>query len=173
MTTSKQIDENIKQNILSTLEEKLQNENDDSKTSALIIAAGNTHNIALLDSITPYLEADNDQLKAKAFIALARMPSEQALDSFTQAYEKLKPASQQLQFIALDKLNKMSMTNESIKWVADKALQKNNYTETTGLIRVLGNNISTFPMAETALRELLNSQPSIEIKSEIYRYISP
>ncbi|NQY87456.1 MAG: hypothetical protein HRT51_06820 [Colwellia sp.] len=173
LTTSKQIDENIKQNILSTLEEKLQNENDDSKTSALIIAAGNTHNIALLDSITPYLEADNDQLKAKAFIALARMPSEQALDSFTQAYEKLKPASQQLQFIALDNLNKMSMTNESIKWVADKALQKNNYTETTGLIRVLGNNISTFPMAETALRELLNSQPSIEIKSEIYRYISP
>jgi hypothetical protein len=57
--------------------------------------------------------------------------------------------------------------------VSDKALELNNPTESVGLIRILGNHRDTSPTAELTFRNILAQDPSINIKSEIYRFISP
>ena len=143
------------------------------EVSALITAAGNTNNPELFDSITPYLQDDNEQLKEKAFMAIARIPGENSQTSLIEAYEKLQSSDQKLQFVALDSLNKMPISEASFSWVSNKVLQLNNPIESLGLIRILGNNVNASPIAESTFRNILAQNPSIEIKSEIYRFIGP
>ena len=173
LTTSDSIDTEVKNTILATLDDRLSSETDTMEVSALITAAGNTKNPELLDSITPYLQDENSQLKEKAFIAIARIPGDKSQTHLIQAYETLHSSEQKLQFVALDSLNKMPMTKESLSWVSDKALELNNPTESVGLIRILGNHRDTSPTAELTFRNILAQDPSINIKSEIYRFISP
>ena len=173
LTTSDSIDSEVKNTILATLEDRLSNETNTMEVSALITAAGNTNNPELFDSITPYLQDDNEQLKEKAFMAIARIPGENSQTSLIEAYEKLQSSDQKLQFVALDSLNKMPISEASFSWVSNKVLQLNNPIESLGLIRILGNNVNASPIAESTFRNILAQNPSIEIKSEIYRFIGP
>ena len=173
LTTSDNIDTEVKNTILEILDDRLSSETNTMEVSALITAAGNTKNPELLDSITPYLQDENQQLKEKAFIAIARIPGDKSQTHIIQAYEALQSGDQKLQFVALNSLNKMPMSQESFSWVSKKALELNNPTESVGLIRILGNHIDTSPNAELTFRNILAQDPSIDIKSEIYRFISP
>ncbi|MFK5986360.1 MAG: hypothetical protein QM479_13185 [Pseudomonadota bacterium] len=173
LSSSEYVDDKIKQDIVSTLANRLNSSNHDTEKGNLIIALGNTGNSSLLNNIFPYLDSDNSQLREDAFMALSRMPGDEATTAYMDAYDRVNADDQQMQFHALNNFNKRTMTNESIEWLSDKALQLNNATETKRLIKILGDNISTFPEVETTLRSLLTAGLSAKLKSDIYLYITP
>ncbi len=173
LTTSEQIDDKVKASIVSNLKEKLHNASDDWAKADLLIAMGNTHNDALMENVSPYLDSTNERLRENAFKAIARMPDVEAVTLLTKAYERISSDNQTMQTYALNNLQKMTMTKESIDWVSKKALELNNKTETKRLINILGNNMSNFPIAETTLRELSEKDIYPQLKSDIYSYITP
>lgn len=167
------IDRDIKKDIVQTLEDKLYLASDNTDKVNLVIAAGNTKDATLLDSVSPSLNSPNVTLRSKAFKALSRMPHEAVIDTYLQAYEQIDNTDHQMQFQALKGLNDMALTKSTIDWVSERALQLNNDTETKRLIMILGDNLSVSPVSEKTLRKLLTTEISSQLKSDIYGFIVP
>lgn len=173
LSTSKDIDGSVKESILSNLESKLYSATNDRERISLVTAIGNTNNTALIDSVTPYLDSVNPKLRSEGFKAMAKMPGDEAISTYIEAYERIDPADLNMQFVALNHLQKMSLKKESLAWASNRALQLNNKTETKRLIEILGDNATRSPAAELTLRKLLTKNISPELKSDIYKYIAP
>ena len=67
----------------------------------------------------------------------------------------------------------MALTENTIKWISERSLQLNNQTETNRFINILGANLSSNTIAESTLRELLTTDISPQLKSDIYAFIEP
>lgn len=173
LSASEKIDGAVKESILINLKEKLDRAPDDTARAGLVTAIGNTNDGSLMTSITPHLDSANEKLKGEAFKAMARMPGKEAVDIYLNAYEHIDPSNHNMQFQALNNLQKMSLTKESMTWASNRALQLNNKTETKHLIQILGDNMSEFSAAEVTLRTLLTKDLSPQLKSDIYKYIAP
>lgn len=101
------------------------------------------------------------------------MPHDTVIETYLNAYEQIGVSDRQMQFQALKGLNEMKLSEDSMIWVSQRSLQLNNKTETKRLIIILGNNLSSSPIAETTLRELLTADISPQLKSDIYGFIAP
>ncbi|MDQ9090757.1 hypothetical protein RC083_04015 [Pseudoalteromonas haloplanktis] len=173
LSTAEHIDSQNKARIIQTIKSRLDFAASDTERLNLLIAVGNTKNSMLLDAVTPFLTSSNSQLQAKAFKALAQMPHNNVIDTYITAYEEIDRTDRKMQYHALKNLNVMDLSDTSIDWVAKRALQLNNKTETKRLIHILGDNSSHNQTARTTLEQLLTMKLSAQLKSEIYAYIPP
>lgn len=165
------LNEAVKTDIARMLADSLKNSSDPLDQALALGAIGNYGDANLLETIQPYFQAEQPQVRAAAFESLRRMQDPRAVETLTRHYAHETSAN--VRAIAAKTLSKMPISHESIAWAGKTLLQSNASKAQIPLVELLGKTLETYPENEARLRALLQKNPDNRVKREIYQYITP
>ncbi|MEK6750471.1 MAG: hypothetical protein AABY83_14930 [Pseudomonadota bacterium] len=136
----------------------------------------NTRNLRILSIVKPYLSHDGAAIRAQAYGAVINVTTSDAL---LLAYSYL--GNERVEMVRVAALDEMSLhlENQSInEWVKTQLTRElrdatKSSQFTLKAITLVGGAISAFPDNEDFLRNWANKQINLELKKEIYKFISP
>lgn len=165
------LNDRIKPDIAQMLDTSLQSATDPREQAVALGAVSNYGGTDMLDSIQPYFEAEQEQVRAAAYGALRRMDDPRAVETLAAHYAtETSPA---VRATAAKVLSKMPPSPASIAWASQTVLNSEAAQEQIPLVEVLGKNLESYPDSKTQLKTLLQKNPDNAVKREIYKYIVP
>jgi hypothetical protein len=141
------------------------------ETALTLKAIGNTGNGSLLETVKPYFDSGDEQVRKAAAESLRRMDGAEAQQQLIDQYGR--DQSQKVREATLKSLFEMPLTAESVAWARDALLAAGSPGETVMLIEILGKTLQKYPENDAALRNLLSRNPSVPIKETVYKFIAP
>lgn len=140
-------------------------------TAAALQAIGNSGNPAVIKTVVPYLDSSYPEVRTGALEAFRRMNDPQATQILIQQFEQ--KTDQDTRRVALRSLSSMPATAEAMSW-GRTALATPMDTDTQAQLAAwLGSQHTKYPENEVALRQLLKTTSSFEVKKGILKYIAP
>ncbi len=140
-------------------------------TVTTLQAIGNSGNTATLDAVKPYLKSSDESIRVSAIDAVRRMDSPQAAGVAVQSFEQNMDTTTRA--AALRSLSTMPASVETMAWgrtALSSSMAEENLAQ---LAAWLGSEAKSYPENAAALRQLLHTTTSFEVKKAILKYISP
>lgn len=134
-------------------------------------AIGNSGRPEAINAVVPYLDSTDESIRVNALEAFRRMNDPQAASIVMQQFDQ--DASTATRAAALRSLSTMTATSQTMTW-GREALTRNMAGENLAQLAAwLGGQIASYPANEAALRQLLQTSTSFEVKKSILRFIAP
>ncbi len=142
-----------------------------AETALTLTAIGNSGNDALLDTVKPYLDSPEEQVRTAACESMRRMDSPAAQEQLIQAYgqDRALPVRES----ALRALAQTPVNPATASWAREAVLVAPTPSDTVGLVNLLGKTLVRYPHNDEALRALLATNPPEPVKDAVYRYVAP
>lgn len=153
------------------LVEKLKQSDDIHQTIELLQSLGNYGGSEILPNVDPYFNHANINVRAAAYDSLRRMDDPQAIETFIRHYQQ--EPSPQVRRSALFYLSKMQPNDNAMTWAREELIRLNEPKSQALMVEILGKHVKKYPDNERTLRAFAKTNPTNNIKREIYQYIQP
>lgn len=157
--------------IATELSDYLKQSGDRSDQIIALEAMGNHGGEQLLDAIEPIFASDDVEMRATAYFAMRRMDTPEAAQTLINNYEKENV--QPVKTAAMESLAQMPPSDSTMTWARNELLQPLDPSSQKALVAYLGHNLVNYPQNEQALRALLQTGPTMDVKRAVYAFISP
>ncbi|MBF0258618.1 MAG: HEAT repeat domain-containing protein [Desulfamplus sp.] len=165
------LNDELKLKIGKELAEYLKNVSNKEDTIAALTAIGNYGGSELLDDISPLLSSSEEDVRVAAYSSMRRMKDSSAVELLIKSY--YNEDSPKVQKSAVKTLASMAVTEQGIKFAQQEVVKTDNYELQIPLVKIIGENLKTYPENEKVLRNVLNDKTDNMVKKEIYKYIMP
>ena len=142
-----------------------------SQRELTLQAIGNAADPGLLPDVKPYFTDTSPEVRSAAYRAVRRMDDPEAFRLFSSAFEKER--SPEVRASALETLQTMNATAESADWARTELTRDSDPEEQVLLVGFLGRSSGRYPQNKEALRALLRTNPSLQVKRKIYEFVVP
>ncbi|NQZ11417.1 MAG: HEAT repeat domain-containing protein [Algicola sp.] len=171
MGGSGKLNDSLKHQIAAELGAHLANSDDLATQKTTLLAIANHGDSALIDDIKPYFSAQDNSVRIHAFTALRKMQGPQAIETFIKHYEQQSDIK--VKIAALAVLAKMPSSSRSMEWAQKQIVNTKDAQGQQLLVKFLGDHLQAYAQNEGILRDMLKQGPTMQVKKEIYRYITP
>ncbi|OQX24197.1 MAG: hypothetical protein BWK80_22055 [Desulfobacteraceae bacterium IS3] len=165
------LNDEIKPEIGRKLTENLKNTDNPGEQAVTLSAIGNYGGSEILNDITPYFSSSDERVRASAYDAIRRMDAPEAVGLLAKSVKTEE--SPKVREKAFTTLAEMPPTSAGVELAKKEVLSVENPKEQEPLVKVIGENLKTYPQNEQVLRDLLQKAPDNRVKKEIYKYIVP
>lgn len=165
------LNDEIKPEIGRQLAENLRNADSPAEQASTLSAIGNYGGSEVLKDIAPYFSSSDESVRASAYDAIRRMDAPEAVDLLAKAVSTEQ--SSKVREKAFTTLAEMPPTSAGVELAKTTVSAVDNPKEQEPLVKVLGENLKTYPQNEQVLRDLLRKNPDNRVKKEVYKYIVP
>ena len=144
---------------------------DVSQRSNYIIALGNTHDTTLADDVAILLDDTEPAIRRAAALSLGSLGTDQVADRLVSHYNAENNGyvrgaiAESLQSWTKPTDSAMAMFRQTVRTEADESTRYN-------IAVLLGNNLDKFPENESALREIMRTEPSKRIRQKAAEALS-
>lgn len=119
----------------------------------------------------PHFASNDPSERVAAFVTFRRMQGDAAFEAFANRFAAERDAGvlREAAIVARD----MESTATRAKWAVTQLSRISDSDVLVPIVRLVGDDLATYPANEQALRQLLATQRDRKVRREVYAFVSP